>query len=112
MKFVISHETITRLNTEARSELGPVFQMLGVSASDLKALTADPEEITHLENVSLARQGDVWVFWVNDEVAIRHTRLIGKIARFIAPIALSLKFFISEIRQELAALEAFITKEK
>ena len=39
-------------------------------------------------------------------------KALKRIARFIAPIAISLKFFISEIKEDLAALEAFITKEK
>ena len=112
MKLVISHETITRLNAEARSELGPVLQMLGVTADDLPVFTADPKEITHLENMSVTRQGSDWVFWVNDEVAFRRTHLFGKIVRFFAPIVLSLKSFISEIKGDLAKLETFITKEK
>lgn len=112
MQFTIAKTTIDNISRDLRTELEPVTAILGISKHDLDTLCGTQAEITHLKHVSLVDTGDTWVLWVNDEVALKHVQLIGKIARLAAPIIVACKMPMTELKRECESLSEFMQEPK
>lgn len=115
MKFVIDAAAAKNVNESLFEELLPVMRACGVGASDIKGIKRNMthmEEVTHLKHVSVHLVNGEWVFWIDDELMFKHIKLIGKVARFIAPIVMSFKLFLHDFKPEVQAVERWIKEEK
>lgn len=114
MKFIISNSTVNGTNARMAHELKPIAEMFGADGRALLKSLCEGEmrEITHLKNVSLTQLNGEWIFEVNDELMFKHVALVGKVVRFLAPIAMSMKFFMSELANEVQEIDAWINEEK
>ena len=114
MKFILSNTTVVNTNVRLANELKPIAEMFGAEGrAIISAMQQEGmREITHLKNVSLTQVNGEWIFEVNDELMFKHISLIGKVVRFIAPIAMSVKLFAAELKAETQAIEAWTNEEK
>jgi len=114
MKFVINAQSVMFVNASLADELSPVLSVFGADGrAALDAIRNDElKEITHLKNISVRLIDGEWHIEINDELMLKHVSLIGKVARFIAPIAVSLKFFMTDLKKEMDAIAAWLNEEK
>lgn len=115
MKFVIDAATAKNVNEAMFEELLPVIQACGVGNDEIaviKHCMTHMEEVTHLKHVSVHLINGEWVFWIDDELMFKNIKLIGKVARFVAPIVMTLKLFLHDLKSEVQAVERWIKEEK
>lgn len=115
MKFVIDAVSAKNVNESLFEELVPVMRACGVGASEIDEIKRNMthmEEVTHLKHVSVHLINGEWVFEINDELMFKNIKLIGKAARFIAPIVMSLKLFLYDLKTEVQAIGHWIKEEK
>lgn len=115
MKFVIDAVAAKNVNESLFEELLPVMRACGVGATEIEVIKhsmTHMEEVTHLKHVSVHLANGEWVFWIDDELMFKHIKLIGKVARFVAPIVMTLKLFLHDLKSEVQAIERWIKEEK
>lgn len=115
MKFVMSAKTAERVSHTAFEELRPVLDALSVPHEEMdqiKSCMTEMREITDLKHMSMQLINGEWVFEINDELMFKHISLLGKIARFIAPIAVAVKLFASEFKREVESINNWLLEKK
>lgn len=114
MKFIISNTTAQLTNIQLAQELSPLASMFGRDGYKvIDAIRNDGmKEITHLKNMSLTLANGEWIFEINDDLMFKHISLIGKVIRFIAPIAMSLHMLMFELKNDLESINDWLNERK
>ena len=112
MKFIINVATVSNTNEQLIKELRPIKHLFGGDWELVVMAIRAEIEVTHLKHVSLIRQGDEWIVWVDDEVITKQIALIGKAMRLLAPILLTIKIVAQELDSDLRTLASWLREEK
>lgn len=120
MKISITIAALTATTSAMVSEISPIVKLFGMNEKDMLEVTkafanmgeSDKFEIKNLKHVSITRVGDEIVYWIDDEVFIKYSKLYGKVARFIAPIIMSFKLFFVEFKEEVTSISSWLSESK
>lgn len=88
MKFIINKQVLANANTTYIKELAPLFQLIGVPASELQG-----QDLCELKmaNCSITSLGDEWVIEVSDSIMTKQANAVGRFLRVVVPMAVALK---------------------
>ena len=113
MKFIISNETIRNTSINMVEALQPIKHLIGKDWESVReSLLGEQRPITHLKHISVTLVNHEWVVWIDDEVITKQLSLIGKIARFIVPIIMSMQVFADDFKADVKKLNSWINEEK
>ena len=106
MFIVITKAELAQLNTVCRAEFEMLTELFGIEARDLVL-----QEVS-LQGVTVTDQGDRWLVEISPEIAQRQAKALGRFARIVAPLVLTLKAAFTELFKEFEEIQRWISTKR
>ena len=106
MLITITKNEIANLNSTCRAEFETLAELFGAKLDDLVL-----QEVA-LQGVTVTDQGDRWVIEISPEIAQRQAKALGRFARIVAPLVLTLKAAFTELFKEFEEIQRWISTKR